>query len=112
MKKINVYTGVRLDHLLLQIIAQSMKTSEKLNEKNLDLKLLKKLIATFIQMVNSGTLNIVKFVQLDKSFLFIDDCGMSGLLNMIVCLYSIFFSYCICNYLCNWLLVIINIRYG
>ena len=26
-------------------------------------------------MVNSGKLNIVKFVELDKSFLFIDDCG-------------------------------------
>jgi hypothetical protein len=26
-------------------------------------------------MVSSGTLNIIKFVKLDKSFLFIDDCG-------------------------------------
>lgn len=45
-------------------------------EKNLDLKTSKKIdYATFIQMVNSGTLNIVKFVKLDKSFLFLDDCG-------------------------------------
>jgi hypothetical protein len=28
-----------------------------------------------MQMVSSGTLNIIKFVKLDKSFLFIDDCG-------------------------------------
>jgi hypothetical protein len=35
-------------------------------------------------MVSSGTLNIIKFVKLDKSFLFIDDVVMSGLLNMTV----------------------------
>jgi hypothetical protein len=46
------------------------------NEKSLDLKTSKKIdYTTFIEMVNSGTLNIVKFVQLDKSFLFLDDCG-------------------------------------
>jgi hypothetical protein len=54
----------------------------KLSEKNLDLKFLTKLIIPFMQMVSSGTLNIIKFVKLDKSFLFIDDCGNGGLLNM------------------------------
>lgn len=46
------------------------------NEKGLDYKTSKKIdYATFTEMVNSGKLNIVKFVELDKSFLFIDDCG-------------------------------------
>jgi hypothetical protein len=45
-------------------------------EKNLDLKISNKIdYSTFMQMVSSGTLNIIKFVKLDKSFLFIDDCG-------------------------------------
>jgi hypothetical protein len=36
MKKINVYTGVRYDWIIaLQIIAQSMKTSEKLSNEKL-----------------------------------------------------------------------------
>ena len=46
------------------------------NEKSLDLKTSKNIdYATFIQMVSSGKLNIVKFVKLDKSFVFLDDCG-------------------------------------
>lgn len=46
------------------------------NEKSLDFKTSKKIdFATFKEMVGSGKLNIVKFVELDKSFLFIDDCG-------------------------------------
>jgi hypothetical protein len=45
-------------------------------EKNLDQKISNKIdYSTFMQMVSSGTLNIIKFVKLDKSFLFIDDCG-------------------------------------
>jgi hypothetical protein len=46
------------------------------NEKILDFKTSKKIdFATFKQMMNSGKLNIVSFEELDKSFLFIDDCG-------------------------------------
>lgn len=46
------------------------------NEKSLDFKTSKKIdFATFKQMINSGKLNIVSFEELDKSFLFIDDCG-------------------------------------
>lgn len=46
------------------------------NEKSLDFKTSKKIaFATFKEMVSSGTLNIVSFEELDKSFLFIDDFG-------------------------------------
>jgi hypothetical protein len=46
------------------------------NEKILDFKTSKKIdFATFKEMINSGKLNIVSFEELDKSFLFMDDCG-------------------------------------
>jgi hypothetical protein len=41
-------------------------------------------------MVSSGTLNIV-FVKLDKSFLFIDDCGMEWIIVLSI-LYSAFLT--------------------
>ena len=46
------------------------------SEKNLDSKTSTKIdSATFTEMISCGNLNIVKFVKLDKSFLFLDDCG-------------------------------------
>ncbi|MBG6110818.1 hypothetical protein H4V97_002158 [Flavobacterium sp. CG_23.5] len=46
------------------------------NEKSLDSKTSTKIdYITFTEMVNRGKLKIVSLVRLDKSFLFIDDCG-------------------------------------
>jgi hypothetical protein len=57
-------------------------------------------------MVSSGTLNIIKFVKLDKSFLFIDDCGNEWIVeyDSMYTTFTAFFN-CIRNYLWGyWLL--------